>query len=175
MQVQRDIPTGQYELYAEFGIAAEKAQVLEIDAGNIALLYAALFLDRTKLTDDERKMLRTVLDDCDRSTLGKVLKRVKSIGDFDDSMLSVVDEALERRNYLMHRFYLAHNFAIGSEAGRKEMVTELKDIQAKLDRAHFMLLGVYGCLEKMAGLHQVPDHIKNEAARVQREAIKVKL
>ncbi len=27
------MPTDQYELYAEFGIAAEKAQVLEVDAG----------------------------------------------------------------------------------------------------------------------------------------------
>jgi hypothetical protein len=36
------MPADQYELYAEFGIAAEKAQVLELEAGNVALLYIAL-------------------------------------------------------------------------------------------------------------------------------------
>jgi hypothetical protein len=38
------IPADQYELYAEFGIAAEKAQVLEVAAGNVALSYLALFV-----------------------------------------------------------------------------------------------------------------------------------
>lgn len=38
-----DMPPDLYELYAEFGIAAEKAQVMELAAGNFALAYVMLF------------------------------------------------------------------------------------------------------------------------------------
>jgi hypothetical protein len=88
------MPADQYELYAEFGIAAEKAQVLELEAGNVALLYIALIFKSEEIGHEQRKMLRSILDDCDRSTLGRLLRRVKSIGEFDASILSVVDQAL---------------------------------------------------------------------------------
>jgi hypothetical protein len=35
----KNMPADQYELYAEYGIAAEKAQVLEFEAGNVALAF----------------------------------------------------------------------------------------------------------------------------------------
>jgi hypothetical protein len=173
--VPMDVPPDQYKLYAEFGIAAEKAQVLEVQAGNVALLYVAMFYDRDKLTEGERKMFRGILDDCDRSTLGKLLKRVKSTGHCDEAILSSIDEALERRNYLMHHFYRTHNFGINSEAGRKEMIAELKDIQAKLERAHLILVGIGQGLEKFAGLDNVPEHFAKEVARVQQAGKKVDL
>jgi hypothetical protein len=37
------IPAEHYEVYAEFGMAAERAQVLEIAGGNVALSYLMLF------------------------------------------------------------------------------------------------------------------------------------
>ena len=97
-----DIPEDQYELYAEFGIAAEKAQVLEVDAGNVALSYLALWINTDKITPELREMVRSVVDDCNQSTLGKLLRQIKSIGTFDDTILQIVDEALEQRNYLTH-------------------------------------------------------------------------
>ena len=36
-------PADHYEVYTEFGMAAEKAQVLEVAAGNVALSYLTLF------------------------------------------------------------------------------------------------------------------------------------
>jgi hypothetical protein len=41
-----DMPADQYKLYAEFGITSEKAQVLEVDAGNVALGFLAMFVDK---------------------------------------------------------------------------------------------------------------------------------
>lgn len=40
-----NIPAEQYALYGEFGIASEEAQVLEVEAGNVALSFLALFVN----------------------------------------------------------------------------------------------------------------------------------
>jgi hypothetical protein len=169
------MPADQYELYAEFGIAAEKAQVLELEAGNVALLYMALVFKAEEIGDEQRNMFRSILDDCDRSTLGRLLRQVKSIGEFDESILCAVDEALERRNHLMHKFFRTHNFAILGEPGRKTMIEELKEIQCKLDRAHTMLLGVAGILQKLAGLDDVPDEVTKRLELIQKQGKRVDL
>jgi hypothetical protein len=171
-----NMPADQYDLYAEFGMAAEKAQVLELDAGNIALLYAALVVKNEKISGEQRGMLRDILDDCDRSTLGKLLRQVKSIGEFDESILRAVDEALERRNYLTHKFFRTHNFAILGEAGRRTMIEELKEIRSKLDLARAMLLGVTAILQKLSGLDdRLSGEIAKQLEAVQREGKRIDL
>jgi hypothetical protein len=40
------IPADHYELYAEFGMTAEKAQIREVAAGNVALGFLAMFGER---------------------------------------------------------------------------------------------------------------------------------
>jgi hypothetical protein len=116
------MPTDQYELYAEFGIAAEKAQVLEVDAGNVALSFLALFVDTDQISAEQRDMFRRIVDDVDRKTLGILLKIIKRGITIDPSILRVVDEALEQRNYLTHKFFRTHNFALFDAAGRKVMI-----------------------------------------------------
>jgi hypothetical protein len=148
-----DMPVDQYGLYAEFGIAAEKAQVLEVDAGNVLIAYLAIFVDKdkNKVTADEREMYRAIFDDLNRKTFGALVGLVKKVANLDDSMITIVDEALERRNYLSHHFFRTHNFALFSEEGRKVMVQELKDIQAKLDLAHHVLNAMSSILLEISG------------------------
>jgi hypothetical protein len=141
-----NIPADQYELYAEFGIAAEKAQVLELEAGNVAISFLLLFTNTDQLGAERRKIFLSVFEDINRKTFGSLLKSITSIGTWDQSILRIVDEALERRNCLTHRFFGTHNFAIFDVAGRRAMVEELKDIQSKLDIAHAMLSAVSGNL-----------------------------
>jgi hypothetical protein len=131
------IPTDQYELYAEYGITAEKAQILEVEAGNAALAFLALFVSKDQEIDaEQREFFRSIVDEVNRKTLGCLLKCIKSLVTCDESILQVVDEALEKRNYLSHHFFRTHNFAIFDAEGRKAMVAELKCIQSKLDHAH---------------------------------------
>jgi hypothetical protein len=40
------------DLYMEFGRTAEIAQVMEVEAGNLALAFAALAFDPATITDD---------------------------------------------------------------------------------------------------------------------------
>jgi hypothetical protein len=145
------MPPDLYELYAEFGIAAETAQVLEVEAGNAALNYLAMFVDTDRITPEETELFRGVTNDLNRKTLGAMLKHIKAVGNFDDTLLQIVDEALERRNYLTHKFFRAHNFAIQSPEGRKAMIAELKSIQSSLQRGLGVLSAVTDSLTHFSG------------------------
>jgi hypothetical protein len=74
------IPSDQCELYAEFGITAEKAQALEIAVGNVVLTFCALFVDADQISSEEREFFRGLLDWINQVTLGRVLKTVKGLG-----------------------------------------------------------------------------------------------
>jgi hypothetical protein len=167
-----DIPEDQYALYAEFGMTAEKAQVLETEAGNVALSYLTLFVNTDKITPEETEMYRSVVDDTNRKTLGALLKHIKGQLNFDDALVGVIDEGVKQRNYLTHHFFRTHNFALFSEEGRKVMFAELKEIQAKLDKAHAMLHVISELLGKIAGREGLANE---EALRLQIRGKMVKL
>ena len=146
-----DMPSDLYELYPEFGITAEKAQVLEVEAGNVALRFVTLLVDTSKITPEETELFRAISEDINRKTFGYLVSHLKKTMDIRDSIISSVDEALENRNYLTHRFFRTHNFAIHSETGRRSMLEELNGIQKKLDLAHQILSGISLTLFQMAG------------------------
>lgn len=92
-----DIPEGAHKLYATFGLVAEKAQLLEVDAGNVALTWLAVWYKPETITEAHREVFKGIMEDVNRKTLGALLKNVKSIGSFDDAILAAVDEALRQK------------------------------------------------------------------------------
>jgi hypothetical protein len=155
--ISMSIPPDQYDLYAQFGIAAEKAQTLELEAGNFVLTYLGLFFKPGKTTEEQRGFLCSLVDDMNHKTLGRVLKSIKGLATFDQSFLTGVEGALERRNYLTHHFFRRHNFAIYSEQGRKAMIEELREIQEEFDLAYAMLSAASGALQGHTGLPHVTE------------------
>ena len=140
------------ELYAEFGMTAEKAQVLEVEAGNVALAFLALTVKPgEKVAADKREFFRQIVEDANRQNLGKLLRTVKSLGKYSDAMLETIDTALERRNYLVHRFFPTHNFALFTPDGRAQMIQELHQIRSTLTLAITTLSGVAGTLLAIGG------------------------
>ena len=137
-----DTPADQLEVYTQFGIAAEMAQCLEIDASNLALAYIAAFVNTDEITSELAEWFRAINQDLNRKTLGQLLRAVKRFATYGDEILETMDEALIKRNYLMHRFFPFHNFALFSVEGRKEMIAELDEIQKKLTAAHWMLIAM---------------------------------
>ena len=137
-----DIFADQLEVYTQFGIAAEMAQCLEIDASNLALAYIAAFVNTDEITSELAEWFRAINQDLNRKTLGQLLRAVKRFATYGDEILETMDEALIKRNYLMHRFFPFHNFALFSVEGRKEMIAELDEIQKKLTAAHWMLIAM---------------------------------
>ena len=151
-----DMPKDLYELYAEYGIAAEKAQVLETEAGNVAIAFVALLVGTNRIDDQQKKFYSNLVDDVNRKTMGSLLKDIKTIVDFDEEGIGVIDDALEKRNYLAHHFFRTHNFAIMVQDGRKKMLEELRQIQNKLDIAHASLSSISSLLQRLCGL-DLPD------------------
>ncbi len=151
------IPSDQYDLYAQFGIAAEKAQTLELEAGNFVLTYLGLFFKPGQITEEQRQFLSSLVDDTNRKTFGRLLKSIKGLATFERSFLDAVESALERRNYLAHHFFRSHNFAIYSEEGRQGVIEELKKIQEEISLAHAMLSAASGALQGHTGLPHVTE------------------
>jgi len=151
-----DIPKDLYKLYAEYGIAAEKAQLLETEAGNVAIAFVALLVGIDELDDEKKRFYSNLVNDVNQKTLGRLLKHIKTIVNVDKKGIEIIDEALKQRNYLTHHYFRTHNFAIFSEDGRKKMIQELKDIQKKLDKAYACLLCISSLLEKLSDLN-LPD------------------
>lgn len=138
-------------LYFEFGRTAEMAQVMEFEAGNLALTFVSLAFDPTKITDEERHLFKAVKDDINSLTFGFLLKQIRKIGSVSEGIENIFKEALERRNYLAHRFFPTHNLQINSEQGRKEMLQELTEMSELFCRAHATLSGMTDTLNQIFG------------------------
>jgi hypothetical protein len=167
-----EMPEDQYALYAEFGMTAEKAQLLETEAGNVALLYVALFVNTDEITPELTEMFRSLNDDVNRKTLGALLKHIKTHLNFDEAITNIIDEGLKQRNYLTHHFFRAHNFALFSEEGRKLMLADLKEIQPVLDKAHTTLGLISKTLNEIAGREGISNE---QALRFQNRGKKVSI
>ena len=50
-----EIPDDLRELYFEFGRAAEMAQVMEVEAGNLALAFVTTAFDTSNITREQRE------------------------------------------------------------------------------------------------------------------------
>lgn len=138
-------------LYFEFGRTAEMAQVMEMEAGNLALAFVSLAFDPSTITDEERGLFREIIDDVNSRTFGSLLKQIRKIGRVDDGIERTISEGLEKRNYLVHKFFRSHNLQINSEDGRREMISELKEIHVSLSRAHAVLAGMTHTLNQVFG------------------------
>jgi hypothetical protein len=89
-----EAPAHLQELYSEFGRAAEMAQLLEVEAGNFALAFVSLAFDPATITDDERDLLRAIVDDVNARTFGNLLKNIRKIGEVSEEIDTIMNEAL---------------------------------------------------------------------------------
>ena len=157
-----DYPEDLQNLYTEFGRTAEMAQVMEVEAGNLALTFVSLAFDPETITDDERRFFRAVAEDVNRRTFGYLLKEIRKIGNIDEEIESSINMALEKRNYLVHGFFRTHNLGIHSKEGREAMRRELQEIYEALSRAHTILSLMTDTLNGVFGR----PNISEEQARV---------
>jgi hypothetical protein len=142
-------PDDRRELYYEFGRAAEMAQVLETEIGNLALVYATMLVDTSKITDEQRHFFQALVQDVNKRTFGNLFRQIQKMAQLDDSIIATVNNALEKRNYLTHKFFRKHNFAIYSVEGRQTMLAEIREIHESLSLAHTVLSGMTGSLSQL--------------------------
>ncbi|MDY6993905.1 MAG: hypothetical protein SVR94_15060 [Pseudomonadota bacterium] len=160
------------DVYARFGRAAEMAQVMELEAGNLALAYALIAFDIENLTNDQKRFLKSLSEDVDRRTFGNLVNLLKKSMDIDQTIEGVIDSALEKRNYLAHRFFRTHNFAIHSAEGRATMANELSELYDAFSFAHTMLHGMTHTLNEIFGN---PNISEEQAKKFMEEAKRVEI
>jgi hypothetical protein len=67
----------------------------------------------------------------------------------DDRILATAEEALDKRNHRVHKFFQEHNFATYSAEGRLSILAELRDIYETLNRDHAMLTAMTKLLSQL--------------------------
>jgi len=159
-------------LYFEFGRTAEMAQVMELEAGNLALAFVSLAFDPSKITDEERRIFKEIIDDVNSRTFGNLLKQIRKIGSISEGIEKTISDALEKRNYLIHKFFRCHNLQINSVEGRKEMMAELEEIYKSLSRAHATLSGMTNTLNQ---IFDRPNISQEEAIELMRKGKRIEI
>jgi len=101
------------------------------------------------MVDGCQEICRALLQDVNKRTFGDLFRQIQKMGQVDDSIIATVNDALEKRNYLTHKFFRKHNFAIGSVEGRRAMLAELREIQGSLSLAHATLSAMTGSLSQL--------------------------
>ncbi|MDP2183087.1 MAG: hypothetical protein Q8K99_11030 [Actinomycetota bacterium] len=121
------------DVYREFGKAAEIAQAIEYDLGRVLLVHEGI--EQRVYVLDAWEPDRAFMDAVQHNTLGRSLRKFRLnynlVGDF-----SPLDDALEARNSLAHRFFLQHFNEIETDDGCVAMVAHLEEIQRRLWRGH---------------------------------------
>lgn len=151
------------EAYAFFGLAAYWAQVLEHSALNLAIV---LRLPDVALVSQE--LFDDLYDSLGRKTFGQLLKAAKRATSLSDQDQRFLEETLELRNILMHRYFRERAEDFVSSVGQKEMKEELRLIVAKFKEADVMLERLYAPLWREYGV--TDEFIERELERMERNA-----
>ena len=126
-QIRLVVPEPEYgdpkEIYAFFGLAAYSVQLLE--QGILNLLVGVRI---SGIKTPTWANVRNLYDEGDRKTLGQLLRAVQKLVPFDTSIEEHLKDALKKRNYLIHHFFVEHAENLQSERGRRKMIDELYDI-----------------------------------------------
>lgn len=122
-----EIPKPDYddpkEVFAFFGLAYYQAAVLEHGVLNLAVAMRAKGVPGITGGDVER-----LYESFDKSTFGKVIKAAKEKADIPSDLEADLALALEKRNYLAHRFFVVHDLDFMTPSGRRTMIDELIEI-----------------------------------------------
>ncbi len=126
-----------------FGSSAYYAQFFEASLADFLLSYRKL-IDRN-LLNHEIQSLETTLQ---KKTMGTLLKDLRTIFTIDDTDIdSTLDDALRKRNYLMHEFFRVREPDFTSTEKRNQIFGELIEIGLVLKKAMFTVRGMQAAIE----------------------------
>ncbi len=131
------------DVYWKFGCAAEAAQLLETELGNMLIKHGVIEENLVNQRDPNRaaELFRQI----DKHTFGQLIIRLKAKNQSITNLEDVLAKALDERNRLFHSFYRQHNFRRNSDEGRQRMLDDLESI-------HKMLLDAYKAVMLLLGV-----------------------
>jgi hypothetical protein len=124
------------ELFAYFGRAVYMANVLETALAQTLLQVEYMTrvraeYVRTKGKDFDRKKhedeFDTYFEEQLSKTMGQLGKLVKAFPDLSDELKGRIEEAIKRRNFLIHDYWREAGYMFETEDGRAKMIAELSN------------------------------------------------
>lgn len=119
------------EVYAHFGLALYRAQCVEQSISQLLIFFDFFHknvLTATSQADWESKF-ETYDEALSKKTMGQLLKNLALLGMLDNGIETLLGDALSKRNYLAHRFFVENAYNFLSSAGRNLMIVELETIR----------------------------------------------
>lgn len=141
-------PEGQLNAaFACFGSAAQHAQLFEEALVRFLSAYNRISGHAVSLDD-----LEAYERSLNKKTMGQLLRELSKYVTIEDSEATTdLDDSLEQRNFLMHRFFLVKMNEFETEEGRLGLIKELLAIESVLDRSRIRLnamrIAMYRTLE----------------------------
>ena len=150
-------------MYARFGLAVYIAQCIE--TGLVNLLVALKLKDRHKIT---RADIVSFRENNYEKTLGTLITYLRQSMNISDDFEKELREALEIRNYLVHRYFRVNAIDFSNENGRIRMLSEinsytsgLEQLDKKIDSICLTIGEQHGITEEM--INKIESELLKEA------------
>ena len=118
-------------IFACYGSAAQHGQIFEAALSNFLFAYNSLV--KKRLSIDDLKLVKSKLH---KMTMGALLTELQKHITIDATWVSnCLRVALEKRNFLIHSYFLEREAKFRTEAGRLEMLRELVSIEKAIEKA----------------------------------------
>jgi hypothetical protein len=131
------------DVYWKFGYAAEAAQLLETELGNVLIEHGIVEANLVNQPNPNRAA--DLFRQINHHTLGQLITKLKAKNQSIANLEDVLAKALDERNRLFHHFYRQHNFRRNSDEGRQQMLDDLEAI-------HNTLLDAYKAVLLLSGV-----------------------
>lgn len=105
-------------IYAYFGLSVYKSQCLEETFSNMLLLHRICNKSLNLLEDIDKEILNS-----SKKTMGNLIREVRNEYNFTDKLEEDLLEILNKRNYLVHKYFKENIQKFFTELGQKEMLS----------------------------------------------------
>lgn len=109
------------ELFSYFGLAVYYSQALEQQMANFIILIKVASGDMTSEAE-----LKLHFDKKLSNSLGQLVREISHYFTFSPQEMELLKQIWKKRNFIVHDYFKQKIYATFSEAGRAEMIKELK-------------------------------------------------
>jgi hypothetical protein len=146
------------DVYWEFGYAAEAAQLLETELGNVLIKHGVV--EENLVNQPNPNRAADLFRQIDKHTFGQLITKLRAKNQSIANLENVLAKALDERNRLFHSFYRQHNFRRNSDEGRQRMLDDLESIHETLIDAYKAVMLLSGLdLDKLSAIEPPTRHL----------------
>lgn len=135
-------------MYAHYGYAIYLSQIFE--KGLVSLLHGFLALENKGKWPYEK--LLAEVDKLNKQTLGKLLEQVRSRVPIESATEACIQEALKRRNFLIHHYFNTHAAKATVTEGQKFVIADLIEYRNIIEQANIWIMDLNRELVKKIGI-----------------------